>query len=100
MKITLKQAVKYKGQYHSAETTLDVAKDIAAGLIGAGAAVVYQAPVETSGKQTSEEEQLIKQITAAQTLEELEKLVPENEQRDAITAAATARWQEIEAAQK
>ena len=101
MKVTLKQTVKYKGQYHAAETTLDVVKDVAESLIAAGAAAPYQAPVEPEPKkQDPEEAQLIKQITEAQTLEELEKLVPEDEQRDAITAAATDRWKELEAANK
>lgn len=105
MKIVLKKTIKFKGAWHKPEAELDVPKDLAKDLIEKNIAG-YPQPDEDKeskpkgGDKKKTAEELIAEINAATSLEQLKALVPETETRKTVIDAASAKWTELEGAQQ
>ncbi len=102
MKIVLNETIKYKGEFHRPESTIDVVKDLGQQLVDQGKARFPNHPVEKTApkaagkKDGADEAALIEKIEAAASTDELKALVPEDETRQAVVDAASARWIELE----
>lgn len=98
--VIVKQGLKHQGRYPEigSQITLDAAE--AKRLLGLGVVELPAADVEDAADKQTSAKELIAAIKAAQSLEELSALVPEDESRKSVVEAATARWQELEEQQQ
>lgn len=105
IEVVTKGSVKHEGEYQKIGATIKLDQDEAERLIGLGAVELPRPKLE-AGQDPGEKSptmkaaELIEKIRAVETLEELKALVPEGETRKTVVEAASARWEELEAAGK
>jgi hypothetical protein len=112
IKVIIKQGLKIGGIYPALESEVEIEGTEAKRLLELGAVALPVAKIEAAeppakpkeGKKAAAEgegeAELVAQILATKSEEELIALVPDDEKRPAVVEAATAKFEEFIAAQK
>lgn len=111
IKVIVEQGVKIDGKYPAIGSEIDIEGNEAKRLLGLGAVCLPRPKLEEAqqadkggkggkNKRNADIEALIEQIQAASSQDELEELVAGNEKLPAVVDAASARLEELIAAEQ